>query len=89
MTHQSERSSEGAPDEMAAQDRWCTQRAEMDDLIAEATELRRKVCPDEITDTEGRVWTWWKGDLYRCPMPHLGPDYTAAWPKSFITPKEQ
>lgn len=57
-------------------------------LIAEATELRRKSFPDEITDDQDRVWTWWKGNIYRCPMPHLGPEYVAALPKSLIASKE-
>ncbi|MEV5319104.1 hypothetical protein AB0K92_15860 [Streptomyces sp. NPDC052687] len=29
-----------------------------------------------ITDHHGRVWTWWKGDLYR----HCG----MVWPRSFV-----
>lgn len=34
------------------------------------------ITPPDITDNEGRVWAWWKGDLYR----HEG----KAWPKAFI-----
>lgn len=58
--------------------------AALDSLIAEATELRRASYPDEITDDQGRVWTWLKGDLYTTPMPHLGEGYRAAWPVHFI-----
>lgn len=43
---------------------------------AELAELERAEHPD-ITDRFGRVWTWWKGDLYR----HCG----LAFPRHFLT----
>jgi hypothetical protein len=38
-------------------------------------EIERAEHPD-ITDTLGRVWVWWKGDLYT----HDG----MAWPQEFV-----
>jgi len=45
----------------------------LDQLIAEATELRRRAHPDTIVDTDGHVWTWKSGNLYTRPRPDLYP----------------
>ncbi|MFD8577350.1 hypothetical protein ACFV1H_18705 [Streptomyces virginiae] len=45
------------------------------DLHSRVDELLKTIHPD-ITDHHGRVWTWWKGDLYR----HC----TLAWPRSHV-----
>jgi hypothetical protein len=37
--------------------------AELDALNAEVEATLTP--PADITDDQGRVWTWWKGDLYR------------------------
>jgi hypothetical protein len=43
-------------------------------------ELEAAEHPD-VTDVQGRVWTWWKGDLFR----HEG----KAWPRDFIQEAER
>ncbi|MFB8401126.1 hypothetical protein [Streptomyces sp. NPDC055912] len=44
-------------------------------LRSEIAEMERADHPD-ITDRHGRVWTWWKGTLYRhCSL---------AFPQSFV-----
>ncbi len=46
-------------------------KATMEKLLAEWTALREQIAETEraehpdITDRFGRVWVWWKGDLYR------------------------
>lgn len=34
-------------------------------LEALAEEIGPEVEPEPITDSQGRVWRWWKGDLWR------------------------
>lgn len=39
-------------------------------IIADLDALNAEVeatltTPPDVTDSQGRVWTWWKGDLYR------------------------
>lgn len=46
--------------------------AEWQRLRAEIRALEKAEHPD-ITDVDGRVWTWWKGDLYTTPRPDLYP----------------
>lgn len=62
---------------------WQTARAEL-------AALEHAEHPN-IVDVKGRVWTWWKGDLYRTPMPDVYPPTPerpeggkAAWPRHFI-----
>jgi hypothetical protein len=49
--------------------------AKWESARAELAELERAEHPD-VTDHHGRVWTWWKGTLYR----HCG----LAWPAEFV-----
>jgi hypothetical protein len=48
-------------------DDWQSARAEL-------AEIERAEYPD-ITDHHGRVWVWWKGDLYR----HCGLAFPEDW----------
>lgn len=73
----------GADIVSALVDRWREVRHEIAEL--EAAEH------PNITDKQGRIWTWWKHDLYRTPRPDLYPVDEhraevgqAAWPLSFI-----
>lgn len=61
---------------------------------AELAALEAAEHPD-ITDVHGRVWTWWKGDLYRTPRPDIYPPTPenpeggrSAWPRDFIPTEE-
>lgn len=45
----------------------------------------------DLEDVNGRVWKFWKGNLYRTPMPDIYPPTEdkpeggyAAWPRGFI-----
>lgn len=56
-------------------------KATMEKLLAEWTALREQIAEIEraehpdITDRFGRVWVWWKGDLYR----HCGHCIPGEW----------
>jgi hypothetical protein len=67
---------------------WQTARAKL-------AELERLEHPD-IVDVNGRIWTWWKGTLYRTPRPDIYPPTPerpeggkAAWPRHFIPTAEE
>lgn len=69
-------------------DEWQTLRADLAAL--EAAEH-----PD-IIDVNGRVWSWWQGDLYTTPRPDIYPPTPerpeggrAAWPRDFICTEGQ
>lgn len=65
-------------------DEWAAARAAL-------AEMERAEHPD-ITDARGRVWSWWRGDLYRHtvqegefhPNPRITAGYTMAWPREHV-----
>jgi hypothetical protein len=42
-------------------------------IVRESDYVRPAGLPAVITDVDGRVWSWWKGALYRTPRPDLYP----------------